>query len=204
MKRFIKFPFALALLSAGSVVYNSEAVRYIWFDDPFVFDDSWVEDLVNFQRQSMERFRAHASEFGPSKEEREAFKAARESLAKIKHTITEDDQKVTIQFTGFEGLDKKDIKVVRKDNQWIGTVVTKDGRIEFVIAPNGIRVARLVEIKKAEKDKKERVSYTSSLAADVEYFKQLVDVNTAKAEPVKDNTLTITVQKQKEEVLPIP
>lgn len=203
MKRFIKYPFALALLSAGTLVHKSDA-RLILFDDAFFFDNSWVDDLMDFQRHSMEQFRSAAAEFGPSKEEREAFKAARERLAKIKHTLTEDDHKVTIQFSGFDALDKKDIKIVKKDNQWIGTIVTKDGRIEFVIAQNGIQVSRLVEIKKEDKDKKDRVSYTSSLAADVEYFKHLVDIGTTKAESVKDNTLTIVIQKQKEEVLPIP
>lgn len=207
MKPFIKYPFALAMLSAG-VVLNTEAIRYVWFD-PFepLYDSYWFDDFFEQQREC---FRRHAEEYGPSKEDREAIKAAREKMAKVKLNVTEDDQKVTIQLTGFDGLDKKNIKVVKKNSSWIGTVTLKEGTIEFLIGPNGVRLTRHVEVKKEEAKKedkekgKERVSYASFLASDVEYFKHLVDIHSAKVEPVKDNTLTLTIQKEKEEVLAIP
>ena len=217
MKLFVKYPFALcALLSMGILVQNSAEGRsyHVWFDDG-LFDSSWADELMDWhnrtmewQHQALERFKQHSQEFGPSKEDREALKAAREKLAKIKHTITEDDQKITIQLTGFEGLDKKNIKIVRKENGWLGTIALPIGKVEFLIAQNGIQISSKVEIKKEDKEKdkenkKERICYSSSLASEIEYFKQLVDISTLKAESVKDNTLTLVVQKQKEEVLPL-
>ncbi len=214
MKRFIKYPFALALLSAATGVHNTHAIRYVWFDEPFI-DTAWVDDLMDWHRQSMELFRQRSIDYGPSKEDREAIKAAREKLAKIKHTITVDDQKVTIQFTGFDALDKKDIEIEKLENSLLKvTIITKEGTIEFKIAQNGLQVDRRIEIKKEDKDtkdKKERISYASSLHSDLEYFMNanqnkpfLIDIHTAKVEPVKDNTLTIVIQKQKKEILPIP
>lgn len=211
MKHFVKYPFALALLALGSFTPNSQAARYIWFDEPMFLDHGWIDDLVNFQHHAMDVFRHHAHEYGPSKEDREAIKNARETLAKIKYTITDDEHKVKVQLSGFENLDKKDIHILKKENHWLGTVTTKDGTVEFVIASNGLQISRRVELKKEskeqdkdQKDKRDYVSYTTALATEAEYFKQHVNIATLKAEPVKDNTLTLTIDKQKEEILPIP
>ena len=200
MKRFMTYPLALAMLGAGLSVHNADALRRVWFDDPFFMDPFGIIDFENFREQ----YKQYAAEFGPSKEDREAIKNARERLAKIKYTVTDSDNKVTIQFSGFEKLDKKDIDIRKKDGYWEGTIPTVDGKFKFIIAENGIQVDRFVEIKKEDKDKKDRVSYMSSLEKGFEYFKQHVDIQTIKAEPVKDNTLTITIEKQKEEILPIP
>ena len=221
----LKFPFALcALFSASTLVQHPAQARmhHIWFDDASFFDTSWMDEVMDFHRKSVESMKQQWADLGPSKEDREAIKAARESLGKIKHDIKEDDQKITVTFTGFDKLDKNDIKVIKKENGWTGTITTKDGKIEFFIAPHGINVARHIEIKKVEKAKedgkdkevdatkdakevkKERVFYSSSLASEGEYFKNLVDLSTLKAEPVKNNSFVITVEKQKEEVLHIP
>ncbi len=218
MNNVIKLPFALcALLSASTIVQHAQArMHHIWFDDASFFDTSWMDEVMDFHRKSIESMRQHLADLGPSKEDRETIKAAREGLGKIKSDIKEDDQKVTVTFTGFDKLDKNDIKVVKKENGWAGTITLKDGKIEFFIAPYGINIARRIEIKKVEKAKEpakdakeqkesgERIFYSSSLASEGEYFKNLVDISTLKAEPVKNNSFTITIDKQKEEVLQIP
>lgn len=214
----LKLPLALcALLSAATLIQLPAQARmhHIWFDDASFFDTSWMDEVMDFHRKSVEAMKQHWADLGPSKEEREAIKAAREGLGKIKHEVKEDENKVTITFSGFDKLDKNDIKVIKKENGWIGTIITKDGKIEFFISPYGINVARSIEIKKVEKpqekdkdkepkEAQERTFYSSSLASEGEYFKGLVDLSTLKAEPVKNNSFTITINKQKEQVLQIP
>ena len=153
------------------------------------------------QRQSAVLLEQRLAQYGPSKEDCEALNAARERLKKIAYDIKEDDHTVTITLTGFETLDKKDIKIVKKNNGWAGTISTKDGKLEFFIGQRGIEVARSVELKKEEKGK-EQVVRTSSLTSEGRYFGNQIDLNTVKAE-AKDTTLTITAQKPQEEVLPI-
>lgn len=223
MKTLIKVPFALALLSASTMMQQSSArMHHIWFDDSSFFDTSWMDEVMDFHRKSVESMRKQLADLGPSKEDREAIKAAREGLAKIKHEVKEDDKKVTITLSGFDNLDKKDIKVIKKENGWLGVITTKDGKLEFYITAQGINVAKLIEIKRVEKAKEEskeketkepkevkepkseRVFYSSSLASEGEYFKHLVDLSTLKAESVKNNSFTVTVEKEKEEVLQIP
>lgn len=219
MNNIIKFPLALCALLGVSTITQAR-MHHIWFDDSSFFDTSWMDEVMDFHRKSVESMRKHLEDLGPSKEDREAIKAARESIGKIKHEVKEDDNKVTITFTGFDKLDKNDIKVIKKENGWSGTITSKDGKIEFFIVPNGINVARRIEIKKVEKAKEEaraqaseaekkdakqeRLFYSSSLASEGEYFKQLVNLSTLKAEPVKNNNFTISIEKQKEEVLQIP
>ncbi len=211
MHTMIKLPLALcALLSTSIIIHHPAQARmhHIWFDDASFFDTAWMDDVKDFYRKSVKSMKQHFEDIGPSKEDREAIKAARENLAKIKHDVQEDDQKVTISFSGFESLEKKDITVVKKKHGWAGTISTKDGTIEFFIAPQGIDVARCIELKKTEKDdkdaQKKRVFYSSSLASESEYFKQLVDINSLKAEAVKDSTFILTIAPQKEETLQIP
>ena len=197
------------LLTSALVSSSTQARFYVWYDDPF--DMPWVDQLIDFHDRTIDRMKAHLDSWGHLKEDREAVKAARESLNKIKHTVTEDDAVVTISFTGFEDLDKKNVKVVKKGNGWFGTVTLKEGTVEFFIAPYSVLVTRRVEFKKEvttdKKDEKapakqERVVYTSS-ASEVDYFKSLVDISTLKAQPVKPTELTFTISKQKEEVLPL-
>lgn len=214
MNNVIKYPFALALLGVSMLPSASQAFYQVWYvNDPF-FDTgcrarSWLQELDDFHQQSIDAFKHFATEHGPSKEEREALKADREKLAKIKYTVTEDGDKATIQLNGFENLDKKDIeKIVKKDDGWAGTIVTKEGKVKFFIGQDRIVLSRQVEVKKETKDQKdgdkEAVTYTSSMQSDLEYFKSLLDIATAKVEPIKDNKLTIVIQKQKEETLAIP
>ena len=61
MKRFIKYPFALALLSM-SAAHNAQAVRYIWFDEPYI-DTSWVDEMLDIHRQSVDLFRQRAASY---------------------------------------------------------------------------------------------------------------------------------------------
>lgn len=208
MKPVVKYPFVLvALLSTCLLTQITEArLRQIVFDDAFFVDDSWLEDLMDWRNATNQLLKQNCMNYGPSKEDREAIKFAREKLGKVKFTVTEDDQKVTVQFTGFEALENKDIKVIRKDQGWLGTITLPVGKVEFFIAQNGIQVARTIEMKKEDKDKKEHVRYSSSLPADLEYFKQFIDIGSLKAAPFKDKdtTLTLVAQKQKEEVLLIP
>ena len=211
MQNVLKLPLALCVLLSTSIIIQHPVqarMHHIWFDDTSLFDPAWMDDVKDFYRKSVKSMKQHFEDIGPSKEDREVIKAARENLAKIKHDIQEDDQKVTISFSGFESLDKKDIKVVKKKHGWAGTISTKDGALEFFITPRGIDVARCIELKKTEKDdkdaQKKRVFYSSSLTSEGESFKQLVDITSLKAEAIKDNTFTLTIGKQKEETLQIP
>lgn len=146
--------------------------------------------------------------FGLSKEENEALKKARESLSKITHEIKEDDSSVTITFKGFTGLSKDEVKVVKKDTGWFGTIALKDGRIEFFMSPVEFQVTSRIELKKEEKaDKKvqdakqaDRTFFTSHSATLAEVFSTTVEVGTLKGE-VQPTEFKLTVQKQKEEVL---
>ncbi len=213
MNTFSKFPLAFyALVSATLMTQPTHArTHHIWFDDSF-WDTSWVDQVREFQHQAMEEMKQHMANFGPSKEDQEAIKAAREAMAKVTYELKEDDQKVTITITGFDTLNQKDVKVVKKKKCWVGTIPMKSGIVEFVIGPNGFRLDRRIEIKKEEKGKDKegketkntRLFYEGSLASEGEYFKNHVDIKTLKAEPIKNNTLTLTVQKEKEEVLSIP
>jgi hypothetical protein len=222
MKTLLKVTFGLCAVVSTTIQQSASArMHHIWFDDSSFFDTSWMDEVMDFHRKSVESMRKQLADLGPSKEDREAIKAARESLAKIKHEVKEDDKKVTITFSGFDHLDKKDIKVIKKENGWLGVIITKDGKLEFYITAQGINVAKLIEIKRVEKAKEEskeketeakevkepkseRVFYSSSLASEGEYFKHLVDLSTLKAESVKNNSFTVTVEKEKEEVLQIP
>lgn len=140
---------------------------------------------------------------------------AREKLAEITHSVKEDDTSVTLSFTGFEALTKHDVKVVKKERGWLGTITLSEGCIEFFLSNRGLQVASRIELKKEEKvhdtkapDAKnvERMYYSSSLqagASRAEFFSKPVDLSTLKAEPITVNEFTLTVQKQKEEVLPL-
>ena len=203
MKNSFKIPLTLCALLSACPVIPVHAAYHIWFNDPFFSDpwDSWAQEVMDMQRQSAAILQQRLADYGPSKEDREALKAARERLNKITYDIKEDDHSVTITFTGFETLDKKDIKIVKKTNGWAGTIPTKDGKLEFFIGQKGIEVARAVELKKEEKGK-EQIFRSSSLTSEARFFGNQIDLNTVKAE-VKDTTLTLTAQKPQEEVLPI-
>ena len=201
----------IVLLAATSCVSAPADARYhIWVEDPF-FDMSWVDSMMASQQQMIDRISARFGDFGPSKEERELLKQARETLAKITHEILEDTSSVTITFKGFAALSKDDVKVVKKDTGWLGTITLKEGRIEFFISPVGFQVSSRIELKKEEKaakDKKEgeakqvdRTFYTSQSATQAEFFSSAVDLSTLKAEPVKPTEFKLTIQKQKEEIL---
>lgn len=203
----------IVLLAATSCLSVPAHARYhIWVDDPF-FDMSWVDSMMASHQHMMDRFTSRFESFGPSKEEMDALKQARENLSKITHEVKEDDTSVSITFKGFTGLTKDDVKVVKKDNGWFGTITLKEGRIEFSLSPFGFQVSSRIELKKeekADKDKKEgegkqadRTFYTSQSATQAEFFKSAVDVSTLKAEPVKPTEFKLTIQRQKEEVLPL-
>ncbi len=165
--------------------------------------------MASHQRM-MDSFVSRFESFGPSKEENEAFKKAREDLSKITHEIKEDDSSVTITFKGFTGLSKDDVKVVKKDTGWFGTITLKDGRIEFLISPVAFQIASRIELKKEEKADKNvqdakqqsRTFYASQSATLAEVFSTAIELNTLKGE-VQPTEFKLTVQKQKEEVLPL-
>ncbi len=203
----------IVLLIATSCVFIPAQGRYhIRMDDPF-FDMSWVDSMMAAQQQMVDSVATRFDSFGPSKEEREALKQARETLTKITHEIKEENTSVTITFKGFTTLSKDDVKVVKKDNGWFGTITLKEGRIEFFMSPVGLQVSSRIELKKeekADKDKKEgeakqvdRTFYTSQSATQAEFFSSAVDLSTLKAEPVKPTEFKLTLQKQKEEILPL-
>jgi hypothetical protein len=110
--------------------------------------------------------------------------------------------------------------VVKKDNGWFGTITTPVGRVEFLISSQGLRVTSHLEVKKEEKteapqkeadvEKKEEKkavtsSYTfySSSETESRRFKSAVDINSLKAMPVEPTKFALTLEKQKEIVLPI-
>ncbi len=210
------FALTSALLCTGLYTAPAQARLHIWLDDPFDMD--WIDDMMEAHHSAVERMRSRFYDHGPSKEDREAIKAARKSLSAISHEIKEDDTKVTITFSGFENLTKEDVKVVKKGSGWQGTLATPVGRIEFFISSQGIQVTSRLEIKKEEmqdapvKDKESleepkpvtsRVCYSSSSVTESRYFSSQVDVTTLKAEPVTPTSFVLTVEKQKEVVLPI-
>ncbi len=201
MKNFIKYPFALVLLSAGAFTSDAKAIRYVVYDP--LFDASWADDLLDLHRQSVELFRQRSLEYGLPKEDREALKAASDKLAKIKQDVTEGDKQVTITFSGFEGLDKKEMlknaEIIVKDSELLGTITLKEGKVEFAIDQRGVQMTRRVEISHEEKNKR---MVSQSLATEGYGFKKLVDLATAKSK-AEDNMLTITIEKKKEKTLPI-
>lgn len=155
MKNSFKIPLTLCALLSACPVIPVHAVYHIWFNDSIFNDpwDSWAQEVLEMQRQSAALLEQRLAQYGPSKEDREALNAARERLKKITYDIKEDNHTVTITLTGFETLDKKDIKIVKKSNGWAGSIPTKDGKLEFFIGQRGIDVARSVELKKEEKEK---------------------------------------------------
>ncbi len=193
----------LILLCTGLLFTSMQARYELWFDDPFDLD--W-DDLIEAHDKAMDRMKKQFAP--PSKEAQEAVKAARKSLSQITHEIKEDEDKTTIIFSGFESLSKEDVKVVKKGNGWFGVITTPAGRVEFSISPEGLQVTSKLEVKKEEaQDKDDKKSshmfYSSSSMTQSQYFTSLVDVTTLKAEPVKPDTFTMTVDKQKEVVLAI-
>ncbi len=207
MKNIKKFPLAFCVL-LGSSNFMPQAharMHHLWFDDSSFFDTSWVDSMMDLREQSMNLMKEHMEQFGPSKEDKESFKAAQKLLSSVKPEITETDHKVTIKLSGFENLDKKDIKIVKRKNGWDGVITVKNGTVEFFIAKNGIKIVRRIELKNEEKnDKKGSFFYTGSLAAESESFKAPINLQTVKAEAIKDNTLVITAEQEKEELLSIP
>jgi len=203
--------FLLVLCAATSSLSLPVHARYqIWINDPF--DMSWTDSMMDVHQQMMDRFANSFVTYGPPKEEQEKFKQAREQLAKITHEVKEDDTSVAITFKGFTDLVKDAVKVVKKEGGWFGTIAHKDGRIEFFISTLGVQVTSRIELKseeKADADKKEhdkkaeRTFYTSQSATKAEFFTSAVNISTLKAEPVKSTEFKLTVQKQKEEVLPL-
>lgn len=201
-KTLVVFAFGIGLMSS-----TAQARRYHVVDEPF-FDSSWIDQMFDFHDRAVGSVRNYLDGFGPSKEDREALKGARENMTKIKYDVKEDDATVKITFTGFEHLDKKDVKVVKKDSGWLGTINLKEGRLEFFLSSQGIYVSKRIELKQETKvdpknkdaKKEERILYSSSSATE-DHFKTLVDVSTLKAQPVKPSEFVLTVEKQKEEVL---
>ena len=200
--------FAVACVLGTVLLTSSTQARYhLVFDEPF-FDTPWVDHMFDFHERAITGLKNHLESFGPSKEEREAVKGARENMSKIKYDVKEEEGAVKIAFTGFEGLDKKDVKVVKKDSGWLGTVTLKDGRIEFFLSSRGLYVSKRIELrqeikadpKNKDAKKEERIVYSSASATE-DFFKSIVDVNTLKAQPIKPTEFVLTVDKQKEEVL---
>ncbi len=193
----------LILLCTGLLTSSALARYELWFDDPF--DSDW-DDLIEAHDKAMNRMK---KQFGPpSKEAQEAVKIARKFLSQITHEIKEDEDKTTIIFSGFNNLTKEDVRVVKKGNDWFGTITTPAGRVEFSISPEGLQVTSKLEVKKEETqdndDKKQSsLFYSSSSVTQSQHFTSLVDITTLKAEPVKPDTFTMTVDKQKEVVLAI-
>ena len=85
--------------------------RHMWLNDPF-FDSPWIDQLVDFHDRALERMKRFSEGLDYMKDEREALKAAREALGKVVFDVKEDDEIVTLTFTGFDALDKKDVKVI--------------------------------------------------------------------------------------------
>lgn len=200
-------PCLIVLLAVTScITIPAHARYYFWFHDP-IYDMAWVDSLMSSHQQMAGRFAAHFESVGPSKEEREEIKQARENLAKITHEIKEDESSVTVAFKGFTGLAKDDVKVVKKDTGWHGMITLKEGRIEFFISPLGLQVSSCIELKKEAKADNERQEkkvinafYTSQSATQADLFHTSVNLQTLKGE-VKPAEFILTIQKQKEEVL---
>lgn len=204
------------LLVFGMSVSSQARMRY--FVDDFFADDFFAdafEDHFERMQDQMKAIRKRAASFGPSKEEREALRAARENLSKIKAKIDSDEQNVYIRFN-VDGVTKDDVKIVKKSNGFLGTIPAKGGQVEFFVSPHYLEIARHIELKKEKKDSKDNkkedqedkgqekqaVYYYSTSATEVTSLPHTVDLSSAQAN-TKDTTLTITIAKKKEAVLPI-
>ncbi len=214
MKHILTSPkglFALLLVFGMSVSSQARMRHFVndFFEDDF-FADAF-EDHFERMQDHIKEMRKRAASFGPSKEEREALKEAHENLSKIKATIDSDDHNVYIRFT-LDGVTKDDIKIVKKSNGFLGTIPAKDGQVEFFVSPHYLETARHIELKKENKDSKDAkedkkqekkaVYYYSTSATEVQSLPHTVDLSSAQAQ-TKDATLTITIAKKKEAVLPI-
>ncbi|MBA2307188.1 hypothetical protein H0W26_03590, partial [Candidatus Dependentiae bacterium] len=206
MKNIVKFPLGLWVLLSASVSSQplNARMHHLWFDDSSFYDNSWIDSAKDLYERSMMGLKEHVANIGPSKEQQEAYKEAQTKLKALKQEISEDDSKVTIRFSGFEHLDKKDIKIVRKKYGWKGLITLNNGALEFFIRKNGIHIVRRVELRNAEGDQKAKsVFFSSSSASESKRFEKAIALETLKAEPVKNNTLIITANKKKEEILPL-
>jgi len=203
-------PVVCALLLMGAS--STQARHRIYINDPLI-DTGWIDSMVAAHQEMMDSYNNTLSALTGSKEDREAIKQAREKLAKITYEIKEEDKSIRISLKGFKGLTKDDVKIIEKDNGWLGTINLKEGRIEFFLSPFGFQLSSRIELKREEvvdknakdaADKTEkRTFYSSSSSAQAEFFKAGVDLQTLKAEPVKPDELVLVIQKQKEKLLPI-
>ena len=205
MKNIIKFPLGLWVLLSASSSSLDARLHHLWFDDSSFFDSSWIDNVLDFQERSMTGLKERMSNWGPSKEEQEALKTAQTQLSNIKHEIVQDENKVSLTFSGFENLTRDAVKIVKKKNGLNGVITLTNGLVEFSIRKNGIHIVRRVELNKEQGDaEKKSVFYSSSSAAESERFENAIDLQTVKVESLKDTTLVITAEKKKEELLPIP
>ena len=201
-------------LVLGASVFSAQARYYVCVDD--FFDTSWIDSMMSSHQRMIDEMKQSFIAVGPSKEDQEAMKAAREKVLKITHSLKEDDSSVTLSFKGFEGLSKDNVKVVKKENGWLGTIALDEGCIEFFITSRGFQVSSCIELKKEEKahdkdtdtkeedaKKIERSFYSSSSVTQAEFFSTAVDISTLKAQPIKPDEFTLVIKKQKEELLPL-
>lgn len=195
----------LLLLGTNISIHQAQARMH------FFFDDSLDWDIFDEMHDHVRKMRKHTF-WGPSKEEQEAIKIARENLAKIKANVTENDNNIVITFD-LNGANKNAIDIEVKEyakpqrghifkmqNILKGIIPTDHGKVEFYVTKNSLEIARHIEIKKEHKDdKKQTFAHFGSSATEIMELPQSVQISkqSAKAQ-TKDNTLTITLAKKKE------
>lgn len=203
----------LSLLLLSTACFNAQAAQHIWFNDS-IFQDRFFS-LFDLHEDAFDL--DQWQDLAISKEDRELLKNARQNLVNVTHTIDQDAKspKITIKIAGFKALDPKDIKVIEQNKSYSGEVTTKDGKVEFSISRRGFTLSRQVELKRdnttkandskdAKKDEVEKVFHVSSMNSVGEYFKYPVDLTTIKVDSITDTTITLTVEKKRERVLPLP
>jgi HSP20 family molecular chaperone IbpA len=136
--------FALLIL-LGIIAPTAHARMRYFFDEL----DDMFEDHFAQMEDHMRQMKKHMFGFGLSKEEHKAIKEAQERLSRIKANVDSDEHNIYIRFN-VEGIDKKNIKVIKKAHGFLGTIPTPDGEVEFYVTPHYLELARHVELKKEE------------------------------------------------------
>jgi hypothetical protein len=166
---------------------------------------SLIDSVFSSRQSIFDHVGRPFQDMSSSKNELEELKKAFEALSKVTHEIKEDDSSISIQVKGFPSLAKENVKIVKQDGGWFGTVTLKEGRIEFFVHSSGFQISFRVELQKEEKAEKgdpqtPRNFYSSQSSTQAEFFKSAADVATLKGE-LQGQELKLTLQKQKEEVL---
>lgn len=201
----------LLLLAIGVILTNNsaQAFRITFDEDPFWSDNVFADfddifDRAKEQIQMMqERFMDRGLKL--SKEERTALKEARAKIKDIKAEITTDKAtgNVIIKLP-LSNVDGSAMKAKIKDNSLRVTLPAKFGKVELVITPHHLYVARHLEIRKEEKSEdankpaQQTMLRVESLGTIVQDLPNTVDISSRKI-VTKNNELTITLSPKKDE-----